>query len=301
MQIKVESSPSEEESAMEATKSTSTQSSQDDQTFKPPPAPVAPVVPIAPPAPILKPAPPATFAPPIPQTNMLAPAPAHAPTQAQVQDPYFIYKRNCRLAWIGYLGLFNKVKLREGPDGLPYFIGMPPEYSTSKISPDVLEKLQKEAMSNPRNSFICLQDGVGVFLADRNYLKVWEAAGSRNALTLLNSENPEHAAPTDTLTYMAILPVMNRLVGIQSSEEDPSSFPGYLPAMASFERAIWNGEKAKTLAQRRQYAEMALRALRKFMDSQKNEVIIERMMQLRRHYEALVATEKQERGGTDEK
>ncbi|KAM0207133.1 hypothetical protein ACHAQI_007864 [Fusarium lateritium] len=153
---------------------------------------------------------------------------------------------------------------------------MPPEYSTSKISPDVLEKLQKEAM-------------------------IWEAAGSRNALTLLNSENPAHAAPTDTLTYMAILPVMNRLVGIQSSEEDPSSFPGYLPAMASFERAIWNGEKAKNLTQRRQYAEMALRALRKFMDAQKNEMIIERMMQFRRHYEALVAAEKQERGGRDEK
>jgi hypothetical protein len=100
---------------------------------------------------------------------------------------------------------------------------------------------------------------------------------------------------------MAILPVMNRLVGIRSSEEDPASFPGYVPAMASFERATRNGEKAKTLAQRRQWAEMALRALRKFMDSQKNEVIIERMMQFRRHYETLAAAEKQPRTGRTEK
>lgn len=94
---------------------------------------------------------------------------------------------------------------------------------------------------------------------------------------------------------------MNRLVGIRTLEEDPASCPGYLLAMASFERAIWNGEKAKTLAQRRQCTEMALRALRKFMDSQKNEMIIERMMQFRRHYETLVAAEKQQRAGRTEK
>lgn len=86
---------------------------------------------------------------------------------------------------------------------------------------------------------------------------------------------------------------MNRLVGIRTLEEDPASFPSYVPAMASFERAIWKGQKAEDLTQRRQWGRMALRALRKFMDSQKNEEIIERMMQFRRHYEALVAAEKQ--------
>lgn len=133
---------------MKAATTESPRSSRDEQPFKTPPERLPP------PAPILTTAPSATFAPPIPQTNM----PTTAPKQAQAQDPYFVYKRNCRLAWIGYLGLLNKVKLREGPDGLPYFIGMPPEYSTTRISPDALERLQKEAMGDPRNSFICLQD-----------------------------------------------------------------------------------------------------------------------------------------------
>lgn len=148
MLVKKESSPLEGESGMKTATTESPQSSRDDQPFKTPPERLAP------PTPILTPAPPATFAPPIPQTNM----PTTAPKQAQAQDPYFTYKRNCRLAWIGYLGLLNKVKLREGPDGLPCFIGMPPEYSTSRISPNALERLQKEAMGDPRNSFICLQD-----------------------------------------------------------------------------------------------------------------------------------------------
>jgi hypothetical protein len=148
MLAKKESSPLEGEPNVEAVTTESSRSSRDDQAFKTPPERVAP------PAPILTPAPPATFATPFPQTNMLI----AAPKQAQAQDPYFIYKRNCRLAWIGYLGLLNKVKLREGPDGLPYFIGMPPEYSTSRIRPDTLERIQKEAMGDPRNSFICLQD-----------------------------------------------------------------------------------------------------------------------------------------------
>lgn len=141
MPVKMESPPLRGESDMEEITAGNPESSPDDQAFKPPSAPVAPVAP-------------ATFATPIPQTNMLK----TAPKQAQAQDPYFIYKRNCRLAWIGYLGLLNKVKLRKGPDGLPYFIGMPPEYSTSKIGPAVLEKLQEDAMRDPRNSLICLQD-----------------------------------------------------------------------------------------------------------------------------------------------
>ncbi|KAH6953114.1 hypothetical protein DER45DRAFT_634591 [Fusarium avenaceum] len=297
MFVKRESSPLEDEPDMKAATTESPRSSRDEQPFKTPPERLPP------PAPILTTAPSATFAPPIPQTNM----PTTAPKQAQAQDPYFVYKRNCRLAWIGYLGLLNKVKLREGPDGLPYFIGMPPEYSTTRISPDALERLQKEAMGDPRNSFICLQDvlttlcnrplhthlGISVFLADRNHLKYWEAAGSRNVLALLNTESSVQGVPKDALTYQAILPAMNRLVGIRTMEEDPASFPSYVPAMASFERAIWNGQKAEDLTQRRQWGRMALRALRKFMDSQKNEVIIEKMMQFRRHYEALVAAEKQ--------
>jgi hypothetical protein len=141
MPVKMESSPFMGESDMEEITAEDPGRSRDTEAFKPPPAPVAPPTPT-------------TFATPIPQTNMLI----TAPKQAQSQDPYFIYKKNCRLAWIGYLGLLNKVKLREGPDGLPYFIGMPPEYSTSRIGPAVLEKLQKDAMSDPQNSFICLQD-----------------------------------------------------------------------------------------------------------------------------------------------
>ncbi|KAM0354245.1 hypothetical protein ACHAPU_001289 [Fusarium lateritium] len=109
--------------------------------------------------------------------SALAPAPAPAPApaqsltpaqpgplanpftspQARFQDPFFTYKKECRLAWIKYLGLLNKVKLRDGPDGLPYFVGMPPEYSTSSISSFGLEMIQKEALSNPRNSLICLE------------------------------------------------------------------------------------------------------------------------------------------------
>jgi hypothetical protein len=148
MLVKMESPPLKGESDMEETTAENPGSSRDTEACKPPPALVAP------PALILTPELLATLATPIPQTNMLI----TAPKQAQAQDPYFIYKRNCRLAWIGYLGLLNKVKLREGPDGLPYFIGMPPEYSTSKIGPAVLEKLQKDALRDARNSLICLQD-----------------------------------------------------------------------------------------------------------------------------------------------
>jgi hypothetical protein len=77
--------------------------------------------------------------------------------QALEQDPYFPYKKECRLAWIKYLGLLDKVRLREGPDKLAFFIGIPPEYSTFKIDAERMGAIQKTAMSNPRNSLITLE------------------------------------------------------------------------------------------------------------------------------------------------
>jgi hypothetical protein len=82
---------------------------------------------------------------------------------------------------------------------------------------------------------------------------------------------------------------MNRLVGIRTQEEDPPSFPGYVLPMVSFERAVWKGDKATNEIERRQCADMALRSLRKFMDAQKNEAIIGKMVELQKHYEALAA------------
>ncbi|EWG47341.1 hypothetical protein FVEG_16118 [Fusarium verticillioides 7600] len=45
--------------------------------------------------------------------------------QTSKQSAYFLYKKECRLAWIKYLGLLGRVKLREGLDGLPFFTGCP--------------------------------------------------------------------------------------------------------------------------------------------------------------------------------
>ncbi|KAF5663183.1 hypothetical protein FHETE_7563 [Fusarium heterosporum] len=263
-------------------------------------SPEPPTVPVAPPALAPVPGQPVLPVPPVPLTNPFA------PTQVRIQDPFFTYKKECRLAWIRYLGLLNKVKLRDGPDGLPFFIGMPPEYSTSSISPFGLEMIQREALNNPRNSLICLETvlatlrdrplhthiGISIFIEDRDHLKYWEAAGSRHPFVLLNSSKPPQAFLG---VHKAIIPAMNRLVGIHASEQDPASLPGYVPAMASFEKALWKSEKANNDAQRRQCADIALRLLRKFMDSHQNEAIIERMTEYHRHYEALVTIAKQER------
>ncbi|KAM0558265.1 hypothetical protein ACHAPJ_004954 [Fusarium lateritium] len=236
--------------------------------------------------------------------------PSEATPAPQVQDPFFLYKKECRLAWIKYLGLLGKVRLQDGPDGLPYFIGMPPEYSTFRIQPTAMKNMQQKALSDIRNlpigienvldtlrkrpvhshiAFHAIHQKLALNLCkdDRECLNHWEAMGSRNAMVLLGTTNP---------TDKAIIPAMNRMVGIRTLEEDPASFPGYVLPMASFERAVWNGEKAKTEAQRRQCAEMALRSLRKFMDCEKNESVVEKMNGFLRHFEALAAAEKLEQG-----
>ncbi|KAM5517179.1 hypothetical protein FOXYSP1_04130 [Fusarium oxysporum f. sp. phaseoli] len=87
------------------------------------------------------------------QTLPLATVPRE---QVPEQNPYFLYKKECRLAWIKYLGLLEKVKLREGPDRLPFFIGMPPEHLTFQVDAERLAIIQKTAMSDPRNSLITL-------------------------------------------------------------------------------------------------------------------------------------------------
>ncbi|EXK43926.1 hypothetical protein FOXG_18805 [Fusarium oxysporum f. sp. lycopersici 4287] len=76
--------------------------------------------------------------------------------QVPEQNSYFLYKKECRLAWIKYLGLLGKVKLREGPDRLPFFIGMPPEHLTFQVDAEGLAVIQQTAMSDPRNSLITL-------------------------------------------------------------------------------------------------------------------------------------------------
>ncbi|KAF4424490.1 hypothetical protein F53441_14228 [Fusarium austroafricanum] len=211
------------------------------------------------------------------------------PARAQSRDSYFTYKKECRLAWIKYLGLLGKVKLRDGPDGLPFFIGMPPEYSTSRILPEPLAAMQEMALSNPRNSLICLDD-VLITLRQRPAQThiAWHAIHQK--LTDARTK-PTVSIINESLNPKAILPAMNRLVGIRTMEQDPASCPGYILPMASFEKAIWNGDKATIEAQRKQYADIALRSLRKFMDRQKNEAIIEKMMEFQRHYETMAALE----------
>ncbi|KAF9773266.1 hypothetical protein IL306_008963 [Fusarium sp. DS 682] len=92
----------------------------------------------------------------LPAKTQQTPTPTPPQTQAQEQDPYFLYKKECRLAWIKYLGLLDKVRLRQGPDKLPIFHGMPPEYSTFRLDADAMAAIQKKALSNPRNSLICV-------------------------------------------------------------------------------------------------------------------------------------------------
>ncbi|KAF5608089.1 uncharacterized protein FSUBG_4913 [Fusarium subglutinans] len=233
--------------------------------------------------------------------------------QTSEQNPYFIYKKECRIAWIKYLGLLGRVKLREGLDRLPFFYGMPPENVALQIDPERLEMIQKAATSDPRNSLITLKAVLSTlrdrpqpshiawdmlqqqlsdpraiknFTRDRDIIKRWEALGSRNSMHLLN---PAQASPEQATAFKEIQPSMLRLVGIQTNEEDPASSPGYVLSMASFERSIWKGEKASNEIERRQCANMALRSLQKFMDAQKNEAVIDKMVGFQKHYEALEA------------
>ncbi|KAF5539888.1 hypothetical protein FMEXI_8746 [Fusarium mexicanum] len=156
--------------------------------------------------------------------------------QTLEQNPYFLYQKECRIAWIKYLGLLGR------------------------------------AIEN--------------FTKDRDIIKRWEALGSRNSMHLLN---PAQASPEQATAYKEIQPSMLRLVGIQKNEEDPASSPGYVLSMASFERSVWKGEKASNEIERRQCADMALRSLQKFMDAQKNEAVIDKMVGFQKHYEALAA------------
>ncbi|KAF5984523.1 hypothetical protein FBULB1_3318 [Fusarium bulbicola] len=228
--------------------------------------------------------------------------------QTPEQDPYFLYKKECRIAWIKYLGLLGRVKLREGLDRLPFFYGMPPrDHLTLQIDPERLEMIQKAAISDPRNSLITLKTVLSTLrdrpqpshiawdmlqqqLSDpRIRLDVpirWEALGSRNSMHLLN---PAQASPEQATAFKEIQPSMLRLVGIQTNEEDPASSPGYVLSMASFERSVWKGEKASNEIKRRQCADMALRSLQKFMDAQKNEAVIDKMVGFQKHYTALAA------------
>ncbi|KAF5705621.1 hypothetical protein FMUND_12061 [Fusarium mundagurra] len=225
--------------------------------------------------------------------------------QTSEMNPYILYRKECRLAWIKYLGLWGRVKLREGVDGLPFFHGMPPEELTHQIDKKRLDMVQKEAMRDPRNSLITISKVLNVLrdrpqqshiawgviqqkLANshRNVIKRWEALGSRNSMHLLN---PVQASPEQATAYKEIQPSMFRLVGIRTNEEDPASSPGYVLSMASFERSVWKGEKASNEIERRQCADMALRSLQKFMDAQKNEEVIHKMVGFQKHYEALAA------------
>ncbi|KAF5264197.1 hypothetical protein FOXYS1_5016 [Fusarium oxysporum] len=224
--------------------------------------------------------------------------------QVSEQNSYFLYKKECRLAWIKYLGLLGKVKLRKGPDRLPFFIGMPPEHLTFQVDAERLAVIQQTAMSDPRNSLITLGTvlktlrdrprhthiawgaAINVFIEDRDQIKHWESASSRNPVILLQSTQ---ASSGQTPVHKVIQSAMNRLVGIRTQEDDPPSCPGYVLPMASFERAVMNAEKAKDDIQRRQWADMSLRSLRNFMDAQKNEAVIDKMVEFQKHYEALAA------------
>jgi len=76
--------------------------------------------------------------------------------QSSEQSSYPQYRKECRLAWIKYLGLLGRVRLREGVDGLPFFHGMPPEVLTQQIDTQRPYVIQKTALSDPRNSLITL-------------------------------------------------------------------------------------------------------------------------------------------------
>ncbi|KAK2133730.1 hypothetical protein NOF04DRAFT_1273033 [Fusarium oxysporum II5] len=130
------------------------------------------------------------------------------------------------------------------------------------------------------------EQAINVFIEDRDQIKHWESASSRNPMILLQSTQ---APSGQTPVHKVIQSAMNRLVGIRTQEDDPPSCPGYVLPMASFERAVMNAEKAKDEIQRRQWADMSLRSLRNFMDAQKNEAVIDKMVEFQKHYEALAA------------
>ncbi|KAL9572486.1 hypothetical protein ACKAV7_003319 [Fusarium commune] len=127
---------------------------------------------------------------------------------------------------------------------------------------------------------------INVFIEDRNKIKHWESASSRNPMILLQSTQ---APSGQTTVHKVIQSEMNRLVGIRTQEDDSPSCSGYVLPMVSFERAVMNAEKAKDEIQRRQWADMSLRSLRNFMDAQKNEAVIDKMVEFQKHYEALEA------------
>ncbi|KAF5555472.1 hypothetical protein FPHYL_8261 [Fusarium phyllophilum] len=229
--------------------------------------------------------------------------------QASKQSAHFLYQKECRLAWIKYLGLLGRVKLREGLDGLPFFHGMPPELLTHEIDTERLDMIQKEAMRDPRNSLITISKVLNVlrdrpqqshiawgviqqklaihtFIEDRDKIKYWESASSRNPLALLQSTQTPSG---ETSVHKVIQYAMNRLVGIQTQEDDPPSCPGYVLPMASFERAIMNAQRTKNETQRGQWADMSLRSLRNFIDAQNNEAVIDKMIEFQKHYEDLAA------------
>lgn len=242
-------------------------------------------------------------------------------------DDYFIYKKECRFAWVKYLGLLGKIKLRDGPDGLPYFIGMPPEYSTFRIEPQALADIQQKVLENPLNSLITIEfvlstlrtrpvhthvawqaiqriltkssstltsseihavlnQGISLYTNDRDNIKAWERIGMNDPAGLL-SPGTSGSPPGQS-----VMQTMNRLVGMQSEAQGPTSSPNYLPVMGTFQRAIRYGGWAKD-DERKKWGEMALQAIRTFMNTQKNEEIIETMLEYRRHYEALAAIEEQ--------
>ncbi|KAI8412695.1 hypothetical protein FOFC_05960 [Fusarium oxysporum] len=211
------------------------------------------------------------------QTLPLATVPRE---QVPELNSYSLYKKECRLVWIKYLGLLEKVDAER------------------------LAIIQKTAMSDPRNSLITLgtvlntlrdrprhthiawDAAINVFIEDRDQIKHWESASSRNPMILLQSTQ---APSGQTPVHKVIQSAMNRLVGIRTQEDDPPSCPGYVLPMASFERAVMNAEKAKDEIQRRQWTDMSLRSLRNFMDAQKNEAVIDKMVEFQKHYEALAA------------
>lgn len=76
--------------------------------------------------------------------------------QSSEQNSYFLYQKECRLAWIKYLGLLGRVRLREAYDGLPFFYGMPPPEDLKQIGTGRIYMIQNAAISDPRNSLITL-------------------------------------------------------------------------------------------------------------------------------------------------
>ncbi|KAF5570844.1 hypothetical protein FPANT_13669 [Fusarium pseudoanthophilum] len=243
--------------------------------------------------------PPTGIPPPVIKRDQLLPLATVPREQASTQSAFFLYKKECRLAWIKYLGLLGRVKLREGADGHPFFHGMPPD-SMHEIAPERLDVIQKQAMRDPRNSLITISKvlnvlrdrpqqshiAINAFIEDRDKIKYWESASSRNPLALLQSTQTPSG---ETSVHKVIQYAMNRLVGIQTQEDDPPSCPGYVLPMASFERAAMNAQRTKDETHRRQWADMSLRSLRNFMDAQNNEAVIDKMIEFQKHYEALAA------------